>query len=163
MKRICIDFAPKVSADHSARIKRVSMALILSVIVGICVWQLRQQADVAEPASADRQIEHAPEEIQAADAAIRSLNNPWLDVLAVLDAIFENPADGALLGIEANVEQMAFKVSGEAHEPSVAQGIPSRLKTMKSVADAVLLGQEAQGNSSRPVLFTFEFRMREPS
>jgi hypothetical protein len=162
MKRFCIDFAPKVRVGNGIP-KLVSVAIILLVIAGMVYWQLKSQVDVVGPTLVNTPSYLAPEEIQAADAAIRSLNTPWLEVFDVLDAIFEQPTDGALLSVEANVERMTFKVSGEARDPGFAQGIPSRLKTLKSVADAILIGQDQQGNSSRPVLFTLEFRMRDPS
>ena len=68
------------------------------------------------------------------------------------------------MSVEANVERMTFKISGEARDQAVVQAIPLRLKAMKSVADAVLVGQEMQQSTSlHPLLFTLEFRMRDPS
>lgn len=162
MKRSCIDFAPRVQAAKGMQ-RWIPVAAILLAVAMLVLWRLLPQANVTESDLVNGPIYPSSEEIQAADIVIRSLNNPWLDALEVLDDIFEKPADGALLSVEANVERMSFKVSGEARGPGVAQSIPSRLKANKSVAAAVLIGIDHQGSPSSPVLFTIEFRMRDPS
>lgn len=162
MKRICMDFAPAVRVGKYIQ-KPVAVAGILLAIAGTMTWQLRPPVDTDKPGEHNASAYPAPEAIQAVDTAIRNLNIPWPDALEALEAIFEKPADGALISVETNVERLSFKVSGEARDPGFVQGIPTRLKALQSVADSALIGQEQQGNSAYPVLFTLEFRLREPS
>ena len=163
MKRLCLEFKAETSPGNGLA-KLVLSVVVLLAIGAAAFWQYSAQLALVESASSATPAYPAPEEIQAADAAIRNLNMPWIDALIVMDAIFESPADGALLSVETNVERMTFKISGEARDQGVVQAIPSRLKAIKSVADAVLIGQELQqGVSLHPLLFTLEFRMRDPS
>ena len=163
MKRLYLDFKAEKSTGNGL-VKLVPFVVVLLAIGAAAFWQYRTQLALVESASSAMPAYPDPEEIHAADAAIRNLNMPWIDALNVMDAIFESPADGALLSVEANVERMTFKISGEARDQAVVQAIPLRLKAMKSVADAVLVGQEMQQSTSlHPLLFTLEFRMRDPS
>lgn len=163
MKPLRIDFAPPRRPSRNLRWLPGGIALLLAVAAAIYGhWSFRGDAEIPRlSASVPSQTAEAA---RAADASIRNLNLPWLLALDVLENIFDSPADGSLVSMEADAEKMRFRVNGEARDQGLVQSIPARLKRMPQVTDAILLGQEPQqGASPHSVLFSFEFRLREPS
>ena len=84
MKRLYLDFKAEKSTGNGL-VKLVPFVVVLLAIGAAAFWQYRTQLALVESASSAMPAYPDPEEIHAADAAIRNLNMPWIDALNVMD------------------------------------------------------------------------------
>jgi hypothetical protein len=166
MKPLVVDFAPKrpwPGVRHRLR-WFAGGASALIVVASSAVWLLVPPAEAGHMAANPAPRLPAAEEAQAADAAVRALNFPWLTGLDALEGAFGPAGDAVLLRAEADAKRATVRISGEARDAAAVQGLPSRLRALPGVADATLLGQEAQdGNAAWPVRFSLELHLKDPA
>ena len=166
MKPLVVDFAPKrpwLDVRHRRRWFAGGASALL-MVVSIAVWFVVPPAEAGHITASSAPRLPAADEAQAADAAVRALNFPWLTGLDALDGAFGPAGDAVLLRAEADMRRSTVRISGEARDAAAVQGLPSRLRAMPGVADATLLGQEAQdAGAAWPVRFSLELRLKDPA
>lgn len=166
MKPLAVDFAPKRPwPDVRHRLRWFAGgASALLVVVSSAVWLLVPPAEAGHMAANTTPRLPAADEAQAADAAVRALNFPWLSGLDALAGAFGPGGDAVLLRAEADVRRSIVRISGEARDAAAVQGLPSRLRALPGVAEATLLGQEAQdAGAAWPVRFSLELHLKDPA
>jgi hypothetical protein len=166
MKPLVVDFAPERPwPDVRHRLRWFAGgASALLVVVSSAVWLLVPPAEAGHMAANTTPRLPAADEAQAADAAVRALNFPWLSGLDALAGAFGPGGDAVLLRAEADVRRSIVRISGEARDAAAVQGLPSRLRALPGVAEATLLGQEAQdAGAAWPVRFSLELRLKDPA
>lgn len=164
MRPLHIDFAP--SRPHARQRLRwfAGGAGALMLVVASAAWLLTSQAEAGRMGELPLRLLPDAEEAQAEDAAVRHLNFPWTEALAALESVCADPSGTRLIGIDADLALGSLRVTGEARNVETAQSLPERLRAQPAVADAVLLAQEKQPDTTAlPVRFVLELRLREPS
>ena len=115
---------------------------------------------------AERVPQPAPDlaETQAIEAAVRTLNLPWLDTLdALADTFGENDA-AVLSSLEADVPRAVLRLGGAARDAGAVQALPVILRTALPVAEVKLVSQELREEVvARPAHFVIEMRLPEGS
>jgi hypothetical protein len=166
MKPLLVDFAPTRSWPGSRQRLRwfAGGAGALLLVASSAVWLLAPPAEAGHMAAGAAPRLPAAAEAQAADAAVRALNFPWLAGLDALAAAFTPGGDAVLLRAETDAKRSLVRISGEARDAAVVQSLPGRLRALPGVADATLLGQEtAADGGSRPVRFSLELQLKDPA
>ncbi|WP_126446461.1 hypothetical protein [Sulfuricystis multivorans] len=160
MKPLAIDFAPPPPV--STRMRWIAGAFgMLVVIIGASVWGLTSPVEASHMAQAQPPSLPASEAVQAADRAIRELNLPWPEVLAVLADHFGTPHAAVLERAEADIAHASVRLSGEARSQAVVQALPGHLRSATPIAEATLLGVERSEDPDWPVRFSLELHIRE--
>jgi hypothetical protein len=163
MKPLAIDFAPRRKLAKRTGWLAGGASALLVLVVG-AAWLPPSHVEASHMAAAQPQRLPEAEAAQAADAAVRELNLPWIDVLDALASSFGPAADAVLLQVEVDPRRAVIKLEGEAHDAGIVQDIPARLRVLPPIAEATLVGQELRaGALVRPVRFVIELRLRDNS
>lgn len=161
MRPLAVNFAPPRRLPRRTGWLAGGAGALLVLVAGIA-WLPTSAVEASHMAAAQPQRLPAAEAAQAADAAVRELNLPWLDVLDALAASLGSATDAVLLQVEADPRRAVIRLEGEAHDAGIVQDIPARLRAFPPVAEATLVGQELRGGAlARPVRFVIELRMRD--
>jgi hypothetical protein len=161
MKPLAIDFAPPRKLPHRTGWLAGGAGALLVLVAGVA-WLPPSHVEASHMAAAQQQHLPGAESAQAADAAVRELNLPWIDVLDALAVNFGSATDAVLLQVEADPRRAVIRLEGEAHNAGIVQDIPARLRALPPIAEATLVGQELRvGDFVRPVRFVIELRLRD--
>jgi hypothetical protein len=166
MKPLVVEFAPRRPWPGMARRMRwfAGGAGALLLVAASAAWLLAPPAEAGHMAANAPSRPPSAEEAQAADAAVRALNLPWLAGLEAIEGAFGGSAGAVLLRAEADARRTTLRIHGEARDAATVQGLPARLKALPGVADAALLGQEMQEASAAwPLRFSLELRLKDPA
>lgn len=161
LKPLAIDFAPRrQAAKRTGWLAGGAGALL--VLAASIAWLPPAHVEASHMAATPQRSLPGAETAQAVDAAVRELNLPWLDVIDALGASFGPAADAVLLHVETDVRRAIVRLEGEARDATAVQGFPERLRALRPIDEATLVGQETRpGDSARPVHFVIELHLRE--
>jgi hypothetical protein len=160
MKPLAIDFAPP-----RALLQRTGWlaggAGILLVALSSLAWLPALPVEAGHMVEATSQRLPNTTEAQAVDAAVQSLNLPWLDTLDALAEVFGENQAAVLLNLESDAQHAVIRLNGEARNGDAVQALPAKLRAAAPFAEATLLSQDVQDSASAwPVHFIIELRLR---
>lgn len=163
MQPLRIDFAPiRPAAPRVRWYAGGAGALMLASLSA--AWLLTPHAEAGRMGETLARPLPGAEEIQAADAAVRRLNFPWIEALAALEAACADPAEARLEGITSDLAHGSLRITGSARSGAAALALPDRLNANPAIAAAALQSQEAApGMTALPVRFVLELQLRDPA
>lgn len=163
MQPLRIDFVPSRPVAPRLRWFAGGAGVLMLAVVS-ATWLLTPHAEAGRMGEAVVRPLPGAEEMQAADAAVRRLNIPWIEALAALEAACADPAEARLEGITSDLARGSLRVTGSARSGTAAQALPERLGTSPAIAAVALQSQEAgAGMSALPVRFVLDLQLRDPS
>jgi Tfp pilus assembly protein PilN len=160
MKPLAIDFAPRRALPQRTGWLAGGAGVLLAAVSSLA-WLPALPVEAGHMVEAISQRLPNTTEAQAVDAAVQSLNLPWLATLDALAEVFGENRDALLLHMESDAPHAVIRLNGAARNGDAVQALPAKLRAAAPFVEATLLSQDVQDSSGVwPVHFAIELRLR---
>lgn len=161
MRPLAIDFAPRRSLPHRA-VWLAGGAVALLVATSGIAWLTASPVEASHMAMVRARILPDAAQAQIVDAAVRTLNLPWIEALDALAETLGQDGNAVLLDLEADAQRALVRVSGAARTSGAVQSLPARLRAAGPFSTATLISQELrEGTVVLPMHFVIELNLKE--